>query len=243
MGNQPHVLAAFNQGGTPNIAVLNLAKTPLGFDLAKFVVALQEYADLFAAIWGTPCKIVRPAGNKIPAGHWALVFLDDADQAGALGYHDLTPSGLPLSKIFVRTTLADHEQVSVTASHELVEMLVDPGVQISAQGPNGVFYAYETADAVEAESFSVQGIAMSNFVYPAWFEAFRKPGSVKFDHLDSCTHPFQILPGGYMPVFYRGRWTQVFGRGTPQKTHPRAELRAAGTNLHSHHALEDSPSP
>jgi hypothetical protein len=30
-----------------------------------------------------------------------MVFLDDADQEGALAYHDLTPDGMPQSKVFV----------------------------------------------------------------------------------------------------------------------------------------------
>jgi len=52
---------------------------------------------------------------------------------------------------------------------------------------------------------------MSDFVYPAWFEGFRKPGSAQFDYAKRVSRPFQILPGGYMIVFKKGRWTQVFG--------------------------------
>src|SRR5580693_7852945 len=60
---------------------------------------------------------------------------------------------------------------------------------------NGTWYAYETADAVEREAFDVNGIPMSNFVYPSWFEAFHKPKSTKFDYMGKCTRPFQILKG------------------------------------------------
>jgi len=76
------------------------------------------------AVWGTPAKLIESTGFVKKA--WAMVFLDDADEAGALAYHDLTPEGLPLAKVFVRTTLEAGESVSVSASHELVEMLVDP---------------------------------------------------------------------------------------------------------------------
>jgi hypothetical protein len=227
------ILAAFDQGQVPTICCLNLATTPLGVDFAALVAALQEYANKhFAPVWATPCQLVAGQGRQIPAGQWGLVFLDDADQANALGYHYLTPGGLPLSKIFVRTTLGAREQVSVTASHELAEMLVDPGVQLGALGPSNVWYAYETADAVEATSFNVAGIPMSNFVYPSWFEGFRRSG--KFDHLGLCKRPFQILRGGYMPVFARGRWTQIFGSAAAKKQygkthHPRAESRKQQT--------------
>ncbi len=231
------VFAAFDQGQIPTISILNLATEPLGVDLDALIAALQEYVDKhFAPVWGSPCQLVRAANQNIPAGNWALTFFDDADTAGALGYHDLTPDGFPLSKIFVRTTIQDGEQVSVTAAHELAEMLVDPGIQMGAYGPGDVWYAYETADAVERESFPVQGIPLSDFVYPAWFEAFHKPNSTKFDHQGLCTRPFQILKGGYMPIYQRGRWTQIFGSAAAEKWfnkkhHPRTAQRAARAKL------------
>jgi hypothetical protein len=39
-------------------------------------------------------------GSQPASGSWWLVMLDDSDQAGALGYHDLTSDGLPLGNIF-----------------------------------------------------------------------------------------------------------------------------------------------
>src|SRR5262249_52367678 len=150
---------------------------PLGVAFDALIEALQAFVDQhFAPVWGTPCELVA-VNDKIPAGNWGLLFTDTADVANALGYHDLTPDGLPLSHIFVQTTLDDGDEVSVTASHELAEMLVDPGIQMGAFGPKNVWYAYETADAVEREAFQVNGINMTDFVYPAWFEGFRKAGS------------------------------------------------------------------
>ena len=77
-------------------------------------------------------------------------------------------------------------------------------------------YAYESADPVEALSFPVNGIPMTDFVYPAYFEAFHKAGSVRFDHLRKVKKPFQILSGGYQIIFRNGKWSQVFG-STSQK--------------------------
>ncbi len=53
-----------------------------------------------------------------------MAFLDDAP--GTLAYRDLTPAGPPVSRVFVKTTLAAGALVSVSASHELVEMPADP---------------------------------------------------------------------------------------------------------------------
>ena len=70
--------------------------------------------------------------------------------APALAYHDLTPDGLPLSKVFVRTILQDKASVSVSASHELVEMLVDPAINMMTTGPAlQTSYAHESVDPAD----------------------------------------------------------------------------------------------
>lgn len=218
------IAAAFDHGQIPTIACFNSATVELGVDFDKLVAALQTFVDdHFVPVWGTPAKLVKAAGFRKDA--WALAFLDDADVANALGYHDLTPDGLPLSKVFVKSTLAVGQKVSVTACHELAEMLVDPAINLAATGPGNAFYAYETADAVEEIEFPIRGIAMSDFVYPAWFEGFRKPGSTQFDHAKQVTRPFQILRGGYMSVFKDGQWTQIFGSPAKAKRFAREDRR------------------
>ena len=230
---QRMIPAEFDQGQVPSIACVNVATTNLGVDWDGLIEALKKYVAVhFAPIWGTPAEIIDARNeHRIPSGSWGMLFLDDADEPNALGYHDLTAEGLPLSKVFVRTTIADGHKVSVTASHELAEMLVDPGIQLGAIGPDGqTWYAYEMADAVEQEEFEIDGVAVSDFVYPGWFEAFRAPNSVKFDHLGKCKRPFELRPGGYMPVFKDGNWTQIFGseearqRFNPAR-HPRIRAR------------------
>ena len=204
------IAAAFDHGQIPTIACFNKATAALGVDFDSLIAALQTFVDdYFVPVWGTPARLVKSSTFK--QGAWALAFLDTADVANALGYHDLTPDGLPLSKVFVKSTLAVGQKVSVTACHELAEMLVDPAINLCATGPGNVFYAYETADAVEEVEFSIRGIPMSDFVYPAWFEGFRKPASAQFDYARKVRRPFQILSGGYMSVFKNARWTQVFG--------------------------------
>ena len=162
----------------PSIVCVNKSTIPLGVDWPQLLAALDKYVNaIFAPVWRTPAKIVD-GGTKtiISPGCWGLVFLDDTDRQNNLGYHDLTPDGQPLGKVFVRDVLNYGKKVSVTASHELSEMLVDPGIHMGARGPDeNSWYAYETADAVESSDFPVDGIAMSNFVYPAWFEPFRAP--------------------------------------------------------------------
>ncbi|HEY6865580.1 MAG TPA: hypothetical protein VI319_16935 [Burkholderiales bacterium] len=222
---------AFNQGTTPTIAVFNKAKTPLGVDLDALVAAMQVFIDQHVVpVWGTPAKLQRSHGFVKNA--WAMVFLDNADQAGALAYHDLTPDGLPISKVFVKTTLDNHDKVSVSASHELVEMLVDPAINLMTTGPDPkVIYAYESADPVEELSFAINGIDMTDFVYPSYFESFHKPGSVQFDHLKKVTKPFQILKGGYQIIFKSGKWSQTYGSAAKAKAFAREDRRQHRSEL------------
>ena len=217
--------AAFNQGDMPRIACFNKAKTPLGVDLDALIAAMQAFVDQdVAPVWGTPAKLVK-SGDFL-AGKWAMVFLDDADQPGALAYHDLTPDGLPLAKVFVKTTIANRGLVSVSASHELVEMLVDPAINLMTTGPDPkLVYAYESADPVEQLSYPVNGIPMTDFVYPSYFEAFHKPDSVQFDRLKKVSKPFQILSGGYQIIFKNGKWTQIYGSAAKKKRFVREDRR------------------
>lgn len=61
-------------------------------DVKKVVPALQTQVSRdFAPAWGIDADLVFvPKGKKPPAKYWWLVMLDNSDQAGALGYHDLT---------------------------------------------------------------------------------------------------------------------------------------------------------
>jgi hypothetical protein len=234
MADAKPLFGAFNTGQVPTIACFNKAKTPLGVNLDALVGAMQAYVDQHVApVWGTPAKLIKSA--DFVKGDWGIVFLDNADQPGALAYHDLTPDGWPLSKVFVKTTLDNGDLVSVSASHELVEMLVDPAINMLTTGPDAKrIYAYESADPVEALSFGVHGIQMSDFVYPSYFEVFRSPGSTQFDYMNKVNRPFQILSGGYQIILKNGKWTQIFGSAAKKKLFQREDRRGHRSRSRGH---------
>lgn len=213
----------------PKIACFNRAKTPLGVEWDSLIAALQVYVDKHVApVWGTPARLVKSKG--FIKGAWGMVFLERAGDKSTEGVHDLTPDGLPLSKVYVRTTLENKDLVSVSASHELVEMLVDPATNLMTSGPDpSAIYSYESADPVEEVTFKVNGIPMSDFVYPAYFETFHKPGSVRFDHAKKVRRPFGMLAGGYQQIFKRGRWTEITGSTEKQKRFAREDRRGHRT--------------
>jgi hypothetical protein len=194
----------------PSIACINRARTPLGIDFHKLIGALQAFVDeCLAPVWGTSATLV-PA-RKERRGAWTLVFLDDADRAHTLGYHKSLKHGLPLAKVFVRPSLKRREAISLVASHELAEMLVDPSNSIWCLGPKRKLYAYEVCDAVEQVQFKLGGIAMSDFLYPSYFQTIRQARSTQFDYLGKITRPFQVLRGGFALVRARGKKTVEFG--------------------------------
>ena len=166
-------------------------------------------------VWG----VERAAFGHVPRnraprrGSWWLVFLDDSDQAQALAYHDLTDEGLPISKVFVRTILADHASLSVGASHELCEMAVDPWLNSAYQDPNGAFWAGEVCDPVEDDRYGyrIDRTLVSDFVTPDWFAHAHSSPEVDFKRRGAKA--FEVLPGGYAQHFEGKRgWVQVNGK-------------------------------
>jgi hypothetical protein len=66
-------------------------------------------------------------------------------------------------------------------------------------------------DPVEEDTFMVDGVEMSNFVHPSWFEPFKHRRGTKFDHLGKLKKPFSITKGGYVIVKHNGRVKEKFG--------------------------------
>lgn len=197
------------------IAVFNASTVVTDAEVVKIVAAIQrQVTEDFYPAWGIDATIAFvPRGEKqLVSDAWLLGVFDDSDQAGALGYHDITLDGLPLGKVFAASDIRSGTSLSVTMSHEILEMLTDPDINLCAEN-QGVFYAYENCDAVENDSlgYQIDGMLVSDFVYPAWFEAFRTIGP--FDHQEHCSAPFQLKPGGYIGVYrIPGGWTQIYAR-------------------------------
>src|SRR2546429_328708 len=180
-----------------DVAVLNRSTVAIDEEVERIAGALQQQVDRdFAPAWG-----VRTSLTFLPKGvtdgwqgRWNVVVLDTSDEANALGYHDLTPDGLPLGKCFAKTDQMVGAQLSVTMSHELLEMLGDPDVNLQAADENGRIYAYETCDAVEADDigYEIDGVLISDFVFPEWFVASLRGHDVQFDQQRKVSEPFEL---------------------------------------------------
>lgn len=185
--------------------------------------AFKHFAGLVASAWGL--KTPTLAFVSTPSdSHWQIVILDDADQAGALGYHDFTVNGQPIAKVFAKTDQQYGASWTVTLTHELAEMQADPWINSLVQTANTRAYALEIGDPVEDDSLGFEYTAsngvttlLSDFVTPAWFQ----PGAAgPYDHCKHCTKPLQVLAGGYAQYVSTGSWQQVNAQGLPEEMDP-----------------------
>jgi len=215
----------------PMIAITN-ASTCLSDSRVEAVLpALQkQVSNEFKAYWDLDCVLnFLQKTTALTDGWWEIVVLDNPDQAGALGYHELTSQGTPLGKIFAKLDLESGWSWTATLSHELLEMLADPWINWCAVGSNNRIYALEVCDAVEADNlgYMIDGVLVSDFVTPAWFEP------TCADRLDFKQHvkkELQIARGGYISIFdSRTGWTQIDAKGEAGPRIP-AGSRRSGAN-------------
>lgn len=219
------------------VAIVNNSTVMTDDQVKPIVAALQvQVTRDFSPIYGIDASLVQvPKGGKVPAGAWTLDLADNADEPGALGYHQ-EKAGIPWGIVGLKDDLAVGANPAVTISHELLEMLADPFITSTAMvnTPLGGFrggivalLAYEVADAVEADNlgYQINGVTVSDFVLPSWFGA-QQPAAWggKYDFCGHLTSPFRvsssgtvtgILHGGYIGIMLlrpQGGWTTVNAR-------------------------------
>jgi hypothetical protein len=192
--------------------------TPQEIDAAVAGWQAQISADLQGA-WGVAAAL-RVAAHPDPS-HWFMLLADTTDQQDALGYHVVSPSGLPQGIAFVATAAQAGVDWRSVVSHELLEMLVDPYAMLAAQSGEA-FWACEICDPVEDRTYVVHGIPVSDFVTPRWFV----PGAPgPYDRLGAVARPLAVTPGGYASVWTQGAWGQVSGGMRRDFGDPRKSLR------------------
>ncbi|MBI3781042.1 MAG: hypothetical protein HY278_08315, partial [candidate division NC10 bacterium] len=144
----------------------------------------RQIAEDFVPYWslGAELRLEGKSGEKPqkqdPAdmrGDAVTYLWDKTDVAGALGYHDANNRGIPFGFIFTELSKKLGENWTVTLSHEALELIGDPEVNLLVQGPHPldpkkyVFHWYEMCDAVQAETYRIDGVEVSNFLLPLYF--------------------------------------------------------------------------
>jgi len=199
----------------PIIAITNASTCLTNGQVEAVLPALQrQVSNDFKAYWELDCTLsFLPNNQPLTSGWWQIVITDNPDQAGALGYHEMTSSGTPLGKIFAKLDLENGSSWTVTLSHELLEMLADPWINWCAVGSDGKIYALEVCDAVEADNlgYEIDGVLLSDFVTPSWFEPTEADRMDFKEHLSKELH---LADGGYISILDPKKgWIQITARG------------------------------
>lgn len=195
--------------GSPTIVIVNESSDIDVSWLRRVVSALQTQVDRdFFPLWGWRANLVFE--QNIPAGAMQLTIkVDNPDDDDADGYHFI--DGVPHGEVYTRDNegnVMSETDVSWTLSHEVLEMIADPGANLYAFGyyivgkkrkqHRPAMIAYEVCDPVQDKHYDIRGIRVSDFVVPEWYEPERERGSMKFSYLDAVKEPFAITPGGYI---------------------------------------------
>jgi hypothetical protein len=190
---------------------------------ATAALQVQVHRD-FAPAWNVDADLaVVVPDNPPPTDAWWIVLLDNADFGSVLGYHDLTAQGFPLGKVFVEVAKKTGQSWTVLFSHEVLEMLSDPFICLTALAPTtfGLYlYAYENCDACQSDEtgYKIGDHLVSDFCFPTWFDASKVGSGGSFDYLRLMTKPFELLEGGYAMcrnLSTGGPWTLITASGAP----------------------------
>ncbi|HEX4334674.1 MAG TPA: hypothetical protein VH062_02105 [Polyangiaceae bacterium] len=175
-------------------------------------VCAKQQREHVAPAWGWPTPTIEflPSPRFVLPGMRIVKARDLSDVAGAGAYHDKDERGVPVSYVFVGTLTQAGEAPSVGFSHEVSEMAGNPNTALWVPGPDGYDVARELVDAVEGDSYPIDGILVSNFLLPNFFIVGAPP---PYDHMGLVKQPFETRPRGYQIRRDRktGEVDQVFG--------------------------------
>ena len=103
-------------------------------DVQKVSAALQKQASRdLAPIWEISATVDSfDKLEDVPTGYWPIIVRDDINTPGAGGIHE-DKNGQPFALVQAASSI---DEWSLTASHEAMEMLVDPfGNRLVAETP------------------------------------------------------------------------------------------------------------
>jgi hypothetical protein len=193
-------------GLTRRVALIDMTGHIASVELAKVAAAIdmQVRRDV-AQFWPISAVVFAlPGPLAVPPGVWPVYVVSQIDDGGA-GFHQ-TDHFQPYAEVL------DGSCWSLAASHEVLEMLIDPsgndlvaGTAVKMNGVNqvdddGVFeYLLEICDPCEHPdcAYLIDGVVVSDFVTPQFYESEPIPGA-RYNFQGTITAPRRVLQGGYL---------------------------------------------
>lgn len=178
--------------------------------VAEVAAALQrQLVRDVAPIWEVHATIDAFASiEHVPPGYWPILVGDHFPGVESVGIH-LDRNGQPFALVEASPSW------SLTASHEAIEMVIDPWGNRTVPGgsplaetwpedhgppPQGlVDILVEVCDPSGGAqwAYTVNGYLVSDFCTPNYYDPIGAPG-VRYSFTGALTGPRQILPGGYL---------------------------------------------
>lgn len=189
-----------------NIAFVNRGSLLPLEEVARLASAINvQIREDVAPVWNTFANVFAVAPDaKLPPDTWRLFFYDtprNLQDHGFLGRHvHETERAVPTGYVFVDPIRLHKGSVSEIASHEVIEMLVDPWLNLEVRREvDGAteLWAREVCDPVQGLGYEVRGVRVADFVLP---EYFLDGADGPYDFLHAVKSPYEITPGGYASV-------------------------------------------
>jgi hypothetical protein len=212
-----------------NITIANISKRLPTRDFEAAVAAIgRQVNEHFQPEWGvaatlTPVTTALPKPKApIQGAHQAIIYLGDSSEDptegvnNALGYHTVTYAGIPYGFVYLNVAARSDQVWTACLSHEVLELLADPSASATVTGPTPggkpgtVAYDLEVCDPTQGDTYTIDSIAVSNFVGRKYFGL--PGGGGKVNYLDLPLVPFGVRPTGYFQYEAGNQAYQVFGQ-------------------------------
>jgi hypothetical protein len=189
--------------GTIHVALVSQSSQIDDSEVSSVAAALQNQATRdFAPIWSIQATVDHfKRLEDVPLGYWPIIVKDNIGQPGAGGFHT-DKNHQPFALVQAGSMW------SIAASHECLEMLVDPFGNRLVSGPSlapgqgDVNYLVEVGDPVEDAQFAylINGVMVSDFYTPRYLDVDASRG-VLYDFRGAVSQPRQVLENGYISWF------------------------------------------
>ena len=219
---------------TDNVALVSLTTDVPTRDLMRVAAAVQKQVTRdFYPLWGVRATVAAFGElADVPSDyHPVVVFGDPHELLGRLEVQigDLNTArlneqfeggrlgGIHLNA-FTRQPFAlvlAGDGWSVTASHEILEMIADPfgNRLVAAAHPldptERVKYLLEVCDPCQTMWYPVNGVEVSDFYTPRYFDPVHNPAAI-YSFTGTLSRPLEILEDGYLS------WIDPAGSGLYQ---------------------------
>ncbi|HEX4509389.1 MAG TPA: hypothetical protein VH328_04895 [Burkholderiaceae bacterium] len=204
------------------ISIVNRTRALADRDVQAAVrVINRQFSDDFEPHWHFGARLRLDGHDRSIAAHERIayersqargdgvIYLMDAPVvSGAEGVHDLDAQDVPYGFVFLDVCHQVKDPWTVALSHEALELVGDPLANLLVQGPHPedhrhrVFHQFEMCDAVQDESYEIDGLPVSNFVLPAYFSR-KHDAAARTDFMGrpargDALRPFGLSDGGYL---------------------------------------------